>query len=246
MTTVEGVCEWARNAPSEIRAALRIRRHPLGWRRVSSRRCLTGLLARVDADALDRAVAAWPAARRATDTTAENREALRAVAVDGKSLRGSRNANGRRVHLLSAVDHDQAVTLAQRDADRKTDETGECKALPAWLDPTDTVVAFDALHTVREQARWLVEVKGARFVTIVKTGQENLYRRLKSLPWVDIRTGDRTGGRSHGRDESRSVKVRGIDSTAGGLPLPWRSPRSDSIGAARAGRRRRAVKPSTP
>lgn len=220
VTTVEGVGEWARNAPSEIRAALRIRRHPLGWRQVPSRRCLTGLLARIDADALDRAVCSWLAARRATDTTAENSEALRAVAVDGKSLRGSRDANGRRVHLLSAVDHDQAVTLAQRDVDRKTNETGEFKALLAWLDLTDTVVTFDALHTVKEQARWLVEDKGAPSVAIVKRGQKHLYRQLKSLPWVDIRTGDRPGGRSHGRDESHSVKVCGIDPVAGGLPFP--------------------------
>lgn len=48
-TTLEAVCEWARNAPNETRAALRIRPHPLGWRSVPSRRCLTSLLERIDA-----------------------------------------------------------------------------------------------------------------------------------------------------------------------------------------------------
>lgn len=134
-TTVEAVCEWARNAPSPVRAALRLRRYPLGWRQVPSRRCLSGLLARIDTDTLDRAVCSWLAARRSTRQNTEGTEdRLRAVAVDGKTVRGSKDSGGHQVHLLSAVDHDQAVTLAQREVDRKTNETGEFRPLLAWLD----------------------------------------------------------------------------------------------------------------
>jgi predicted transposase YbfD/YdcC len=163
---------------------------------------------------------AWLAARRpAPDDQQE--DVLRAVAVDGKSLRGSKTAGGgKRVHLLSAVDHGQAVTLAHRHVDSKTNETGEFENLLAWLGLTGVVVTFDALHTVKAQAEWLVEVKGAHYVAIVKRGQKHLYRRLTSLPWDEVPLGDRASGRSHGRIESRSIKVRGIDPAAGGLPFP--------------------------
>lgn len=133
--TVEAICEWAADAPAEVLIALGVRRHPLGRRRSPSRRCLTSLLARIDGDALDRAVCAWLRARRAA---ASDQEPVgpRAVAVDGKTLRGSKNAEGKRVHLLSAVDHAAAVTLAQRNVGSKTNETGEFKACsPGWTWP---------------------------------------------------------------------------------------------------------------
>ncbi|MCC3762652.1 transposase family protein [Glycomyces sp. TRM65418] len=109
--TVEAVCEWAADTPTEVLAALGIRRHPLGLRRSPSRRCLTLLLARIDGDALDRAVCAWLAARRIT-AACKKPAGLRTVAVDGKTLRGSKSTEGKRVHLLSAVDHAAAVCLA--------------------------------------------------------------------------------------------------------------------------------------
>lgn len=56
--TIEAICEWAADAPSEVLVALGVRRHPLGRRRSPSRRCLASLLARIDGDALDRAVCA--------------------------------------------------------------------------------------------------------------------------------------------------------------------------------------------
>ena len=57
--TIEAICEWAADAPSEVLVALGVRRHPLGQRRSPSRWWLTSLLARIDGDVLDRAVCAW-------------------------------------------------------------------------------------------------------------------------------------------------------------------------------------------
>jgi predicted transposase YbfD/YdcC len=136
------------------------------------------------------------------------------------TLRGSKNAEGKRVHLLSAVDHAAAVTLAQRNVGAKTNETGEFKGLLAWMDLAGAVVTFDALHTVKAQAAWLVDVKGAHYVAIVKANQKHLYRQLRSLPWSEGGRGAHTGETGHGRIESRSVKVCGIDPAAGGLFFP--------------------------
>jgi hypothetical protein len=38
----------------------------------------------------------------------------RALAVDGKTLRGVRDTQGRQVHLLAAMDHATRAVLAQR------------------------------------------------------------------------------------------------------------------------------------
>ncbi len=66
------------------------------------------LLARIDADALDRAVGAWLADRQTRG------QGLRGHAVDGKSLRGAAHAKGRKIHLLAACDHVNALVLAQK------------------------------------------------------------------------------------------------------------------------------------
>ncbi|MDA1359721.1 ISAs1 family transposase [Glycomyces luteolus] len=219
--TVEAIAEWAADAPSEVLAGLGVRRHPLGRRRSPSRRCLVRVLSGVDADALDRAICAWLAARRAAASCeVDANAALQAVAVDGKTLRGSKNAGGKRVHLLSAVDHAAAVTLAQRNVGVKTNETGEFTNLLAWMNLEDAVVTFDALHTVKAQAAWLLDQKRAHYVAIVKANQKTLYRQLKSLPWGEVGRGGHEAGTGHGRSESRSVKVCGIDPAAGGLPFP--------------------------
>lgn len=45
--------------------------------------------------------------------------ALRALAVNGKSLRGTAQACGRKIHLLAALDHTTGLVLAQLDAQRR-------------------------------------------------------------------------------------------------------------------------------
>lgn len=67
------------------------------------------LLARIDADALDRAVGAWLADRQIRG------QGLRGLAVDGKSLRGAARAKGRKIHLPH-TQHDHAVYLLDRHA----------------------------------------------------------------------------------------------------------------------------------
>ncbi|MDJ0467155.1 hypothetical protein [Streptomyces sp. H27-C3] len=65
----------------------------------------------MDGDALDDAVGAW-LARYAADPVNEPGDALVGLAVDGKTVRGSRT-DGTAVHLLAAALHG-VVTLADR------------------------------------------------------------------------------------------------------------------------------------
>ncbi len=138
-----------------------IRRHLLRWRRTPARATIGRVLGAVDGDALDRAVGAYLADRhraagepaQAPSPSAAGRS--RAIAVDGKALKGSARLAATRRHLLSAVAHGTVVTLAQVEVGAKTNETTHFRPLLAPLDLTGTVVTFDALHSVKANISWL-------------------------------------------------------------------------------------------
>ncbi|WP_373300783.1 transposase [Streptomyces chromofuscus] len=83
---------------------------------------------------------------------------LRAIAVDGKALRGSRTHVTGRVTLLAAVDHTGHV-LAQRQTADKSNETPAFRYLLDSVDPTGTVITADALHTQHAHGTYLREAR---------------------------------------------------------------------------------------
>src|SRR6185437_12509024 len=105
------IAEWAADADQATRDALGV----TGVVPCEStfRRTLQAL----DADALDEAAGGW-----AQQRTAPARGTRRAIAVDGKSLRGSGAADGPGRHLLAALDHGHGVVLGQADVEAKTNE----------------------------------------------------------------------------------------------------------------------------
>jgi predicted transposase YbfD/YdcC len=209
-TSLLAASEWAAAAAQEVLAVLGGRRDPWTGRHpvpgeATIRRVLTG----IDADALDRAVGGWLADRNPGRT-------WRAIAVDGKALRGAARAHGRRIHLLSAVDHATATVLAQVDVGQKTNEiTCFGPLLEAIADLSATVITADALHTQRDHADYLTS-RGAHYILIAKGNQPNLHQQLKSLPWKDIPLAGRTRDSGHGRGEIRRIKV----ATVGSLLFP--------------------------
>lgn len=82
------------------------------------------------------------------------------IAIDGKTLRGSRTADVPGVHLLSAFGHQLGMTLAQCPVDGKTNEIGAMPDFLADLVLTDRVVTVDALLTQREVAQTIREKGG--------------------------------------------------------------------------------------
>ncbi|MGW3208673.1 ISAs1 family transposase [Streptomyces sp. NPDC001135] len=178
------------------------------------------VLQRVDGDALDSAIGAWLAARD-PDRPPPDQDAAarprRSLAVDGKTVRGARRADGTHVHLLAAMTGTGLVT-AQREVDGKTNEITVFRPLLAGLDLVDTVVTFDALHSQTAHARFLVEDKKAHYIAVVKGNQPHLYQHLKKLPWRDVPLLDKTRATAHGRDEIRRVKTATV---ARGLAFPY-------------------------
>jgi len=171
------------------------------------------VLARVDPDALDQVIGRWLADQQLPPPQPAWR---RAVAVDGKTLRGSGHHRRSPVHLLAAMDHTTRAVLAQADVDDTTNEITGFRPLLDRLDLTNTVVTADALHTQRVHADWLVTVKHAAYLLIVKANQPTLHRQLRHLPWPDIPIADHTRDRGHHRVEIRRLQV----TTVAGLDFP--------------------------
>jgi len=216
-TSLAAIAEWAADAPGPVLAALGVRRHPLtGAWRPPAEATVRRVLACVDPDALDRAIGAWLAGQLPPTRPPPAPHPRRAVAVDGKTLRGSGHHPRSPVHLLAVMDHTSRAVLAQADVEATTNEIARFRPLLEGLDLADTVVTADALHTQREHADWLVTAKHAAYVLIVKANQPTLHHQLQRLPWRNIPLADHTRDRGHGRVETRRLQV----TTIAGLDFP--------------------------
>jgi predicted transposase YbfD/YdcC len=214
--SLAAIGEWAADVPGPVLAALGTRRDPLtGAWRPPAEATVRRVLARVDPDALDRAIGAWLAAQQ-PPPPANQPPPPRAVAVDGKTLRGSSHHQAAPMHLLAAMDHASGGVLAQTEVDGTTNEITRFRPLLDGLDLAGQVVTADALHTQREQADWLVTAKHAAYLLVVKANQPTLHRQLRRLPWPDVPVADHTHNRGHGRAESRRLQV----TTVVGLDFP--------------------------
>ncbi len=216
--SLAAIGEWAADAPGQVLAALGTRRDPLtGAWRPPAEATVRRVLARVDPDALDQVIGRWLAGQQppAGPGPPAPRRPRPAVAVDGKTLRGSGHPNPQ-VHLLAAMDHATGGILGQTGVDHTTNEIARFRPLLDRLDLTDTVVTADALHTQREHAEWLVTAKHAAYLLIVKGNQPALRRQLATLPWREVPVADTACDRGHGRAEIRRLQV----TTIAGLDFP--------------------------
>ena len=210
------IAEWAADAPRPVRAALGARRDTPDHWAVPAETTIRRTLARLDADALAAAVGAWLADRQRHDrgdsaARARRRppQRQRAVAVDGKTLRGAHppDGDGRPVHLLAAMDHATRAVLGQHQVGGAPEEVPGFRPLLDGLDLAAVVVTADALHTHADAAEFLVTGKQAHYLLVVKANQPTLLARLKRLPWQRVPVADRTRDRGHGRIEHRTLKV---------------------------------------
>jgi predicted transposase YbfD/YdcC len=216
--SLAAIGEWIADAPPHVLTALGIRRNPLTGRfEPPDEATIRRVLETVDAAALDAAVGSWLAAR--LRPASQGNRGRRAVAVDGKAVRGTRHASGdgRAVHLLAAADQQAAAVLAQTRVDGKTNEITQFAPLLEHLDLAGAVVTADALHTQREHAEFLVTTKNAHYILVVKKNQPRLYAQLRNLPWGQVPVSDRQSERGHGRQEQRSVQAATVTA---GLAFP--------------------------
>jgi predicted transposase YbfD/YdcC len=158
----------------------------------------------------------YRARRAAQQVKTLARARLRAVAVDGKTSRGARRADGTRVHLLGVAEHGGHL-LDHLEVDVKHNETSHFTELLGPLDLAGAVVTFDALHTVRANLDWLATEKKAHYIAVIKQNQPLLHARVKALPWRQVPAGSVTRETGHGRTETRTVKAAHVSR----LDFPW-------------------------
>jgi predicted transposase YbfD/YdcC len=128
------------------------------------------------------------------------------VAVDGKTSRGARRADGTRVHLLGAAEHGGHL-LDHLEVGAGHNETSHFTELLGSLNLDGAVVTFDALHTVRANLDWLITNKKAQYIAIVKRNQPLLHAKVRALHWRQVPAGSVTREKGHGRAETRTVKA---------------------------------------
>ncbi|WP_072691746.1 ISAs1 family transposase [Rhodococcus marinonascens] len=198
------IAEWVHDAPATVLERVGAT-GPL-----PSESTIRRTLGRVDATVLDRLIGAWMWLRTSVV------DGRRVIAVDGKTLRGAKDAAGDLTHLLAALDHTTGTVLGQDEVGAKTNEIPKLTDLLDPLDLTDVVVTADALHCQRATAEYIV-VRGGHYVFTVKNNQPSLRNRLKALPWTSIPVSSSVAGRGHGRRERRTIKATEV---AAGLGFP--------------------------
>ena len=215
--------EWVTDAPPRVMAALGVRYDPLARRfRPPDEATIRRVLEAVDAAAVEAAVGSWLAARLQATRPPRSRAGprqRRAVAVDGKAVRGTRHASGdgQARHLLAAAVPQAGAVLAQAGVDGKTNEITAFAPLLAPLDLAGAVVTADAMHAQREHAQFLVTAKHAHYILAVKNNQPSLYAQVKSLPWRQVPAALDARERGHGRAEWRTLKLTAV---AAGIAFP--------------------------
>ncbi|MFC0862703.1 ISAs1 family transposase [Sphaerimonospora cavernae] len=129
------------------------------------------------ASLLDKRIGAYLAALTGAPST-DTGPGPAGLAIDGKTLRGSRTTDGAAVHLLSATLHHGQLVLAQRQIDAHSNEIGAFTPLLDHLDLARKVITADAMHTQHEHARHIL-ARGGHYIFIVKANQPSLCRCLR-------------------------------------------------------------------
>jgi len=163
--------EWTQELPQSALKRLGCRYHP-GQRRYIApcESTIRRAVQRVDAEVADQVLGGW----------LQGKLEGKAIAVDGKTLNGSVDSEGRKVHLLGALVQKEGVVIAQRPVDEKTNEITAFKPLLEPINLEGKVVTADAMHTQRDHAQFLVEEKKADYLFVVKDNQPTLKEDLQA------------------------------------------------------------------
>ena len=127
---------------------------------------------RIDVAAFEAAVSRWILARIGT-TDAEH------LAIDGKTLRGSRDGQTPGVHLVAAYAPQVQAVVAQLRVDAKTNEHKAALQMLGILPLKGRVVTGDAMFTHRDVCSKIIE-GGGDYVLPVKDNQPTLLADIQA------------------------------------------------------------------
>jgi len=163
------IAQWGRDQPIEFM-------HRIGYRRTpASYGSFQGLLSRLDAAALEAALSRWVAHLLGEPVLGD----LRAMALDGKTSRGSLTPFDAAVHLLAAMDQRTGGVLGQIRVDAKTNEHKAALELLRSLALAGRVVTGDAMFCQRDLSKQVVEA-GGHYLCKVDDNQPTLKAAIES------------------------------------------------------------------
>jgi len=173
--SVYAALQWGRDQGAGTVAKLGLAKHG-----VPTDGMMSNLLRRLDVGLFEAALARWAAAwpKEAGGPPDGMPEV---VAIDGKTLRGSRGHEVPGVHLLSAYAVQLGVVLKQVPANAA--DGGEIQAAPVLLEGLvlqGKVVTGDAIHVQKELCQKIIDAGGDYLLT-VKENQPALHLELVDL-----------------------------------------------------------------
>lgn len=139
-----------------------------------SERTYRRIFGSVDVEELDRRTGQWFAKQHSV-------LAGKALALDGKTVCGSRDGDQAPIQLLSAIVHGSSTVVAQVAVESKTNEIPKVEPLLEDLNLKGAVITADAMHTQKNTAAYLVEKKEADYVFTVKDNQPTLKQDIETL-----------------------------------------------------------------
>lgn len=223
----QAIADWGRNHSPALMAAL-------GFTRPTTPCVATfhNVLAALDWEALEAALRQWAhallaqleegaAAPPADTLPPEAAWAARALAVDGKTLRGALKMSAQVSQLVSVLGHRLGLTVGAAVVEQG-DEIAAVEAVLTSVVLAGKVVTVDALHTQRDTAK-LIGACGGDYLMPVKGNQPQLQEAVLAL-FAPEHAADQdrqsaaTESRGHGRLESRWLLA--ISLPAGTLDWP--------------------------
>lgn len=169
------------------------------------------VLKRLQVTTFERVLHDWLAAQ----STSNLHQQLRPLAIDGKTLRGTKTETGDGVHLLSAFSGDSNIIEAQVAVNDKSNEITQAIPLLKSLPLEGRVVTGDAMFTQRHICQTIVE-RGGHYLFEVKDNQPRLKAAIARLFYQKLDTLDQvqTQEQGHGRYDIRTLHVHPLTTEA--------------------------------
>jgi predicted transposase YbfD/YdcC len=183
------IAGWARMKETWLRDRLGLRL-PGG---VPAHDTLNRVFAALNPTAFRDGFLAWVAA-------AAERLKVKQIPIDGKSLRGSRRGACPALHVVSAWASDAGLTLAQMQADAKSNEITAIPELLDLLDISGALVSIDAAGCQKEIAGQIV-ADGGDYLLAVKENQPHLYADIERMALAALEA-DYAGLSQHLQEEA--------------------------------------------
>ncbi len=216
---------WVRDVPPAVLADLYLRAGATPAA-PPSKSTIWRVVTDADAEVLDSTVGEWlmsgllaGPSGQGEPTGQDDLAGLVPVRLDGKTVRGAKDAGGNQRHLLAALvgpDARTSVIAAQAEVGVKTNEVPMAKTVLGQVDLHGKIVTADALHTVRATAE-LIHKGGGEFALPVKENRKALFDALDALPWREVPVAHTATDRGHGRITTRTIQVLPAPE---GLPFP--------------------------